>query len=101
MSTRSLPAYMYRVPDPDDRRVADLEAALLESNDTAAALRAQMCEECERTLAVKVAGLIEYRWAGVNSRADSPSVTELEADGWQIEHVDERYGTRLMRRAAP
>ena len=67
MSTRSLPAYMYRVPDPDDRRVADLEAALLESNDTAAALRAQMCEECERVLAVKVAAglrpLSKYRWA--------------------------------------
>jgi hypothetical protein len=40
-----------------------------------------------------------YRWAGVASRADSPSVAELEADGWTVEHIDPRYGTRLMKKA--
>ena len=95
---RPLSAWMYRVPDPSDTRVADLQAALLESNDTAAALRAQMCEECER--ATRPAHF-EYRWAGVNSRSDSTNVAVLEAEGWTVEHVDPRYGTRLMRRAVP
>ena len=93
---------MYRVQDPKDTRLAELEAALLEANDLAAALRAQMCEECERVLAVKVnAGLhplSEYRWAAARSRSDSPSVEALEAGGWTVEHVDPRYHTRLMRR---
>ena len=40
----------------------------------------------------------ETRWAGMAARADSPSVSELEAEGWVVEHVDKRYGTSLMRR---
>jgi hypothetical protein len=39
-----------------------------------------------------------YRRAGVRARADSPSVAELEADGWTVEHIEPRYGTALMRR---
>jgi hypothetical protein len=42
-----------------------------------------------------------YRWAGAASRADSPSVAELEADGWTVEHIDPRYGTRLMKKGTP
>ena len=38
-----------------------------------------------------------YRFAGVRSRKDSPSIAELEADGWTVERVDPRYGTALMR----
>jgi hypothetical protein len=38
-----------------------------------------------------------YRYASVRSRADSPSVAELEANGWTVEHVDPRYGTALMK----
>lgn len=38
-----------------------------------------------------------YRWAGVRSRVDAPSVSELLQDGWEIEHVDPRYQTHLMR----
>lgn len=41
-----------------------------------------------------------YRWAGVKSRVDAPSVAELVREGWEIEHVDERYGTHLMRISA-
>lgn len=40
-----------------------------------------------------------YRWAASKSRSDSPSVAELEADGWTVEHVDPRYGNSLMRKA--
>ena len=40
------------------------------------------------------------RWAGVKSRVDAPSVAELVREGWEIEHVDERYGTHLMRISA-
>jgi hypothetical protein len=127
MTTRPFPAWDYRVPDKDDTRVQDLEAALMESNDTAARLRHIALgviganynldqEHAERFLTEWVtdasawpvrgidfaaAGLAEYRWAGINSRADSMSVAALEADGWTVEHVDPRYGTRLMRRAAP
>lgn len=40
-----------------------------------------------------------YRRANVRARADSPSVAELKAEGWTVEHVDPRYGTALMRKA--
>ena len=39
MTTRAWPAYMYRVPDPGDTRISELEGAVLELNDTAAKLR--------------------------------------------------------------
>jgi hypothetical protein len=39
-----------------------------------------------------------YCFAGVRSRRDSPSAAELEALGWTVEHTDERYGTKLMRK---
>jgi hypothetical protein len=39
-----------------------------------------------------------YCFAGVRSRRDSPSAAELEAQGWTVEHTDERYGTKLMRK---
>lgn len=42
-----------------------------------------------------------YRWAAVAARADSPSIAELVADGWTVEHVDPRYGTALMRKEEP
>jgi hypothetical protein len=41
----------------------------------------------------------EYRYAGMLARTDSPSVAELEADGWVVTHIDPRYQTRLMRRS--
>jgi hypothetical protein len=31
----------------------------------------------------------------MNARADSPSITDLVADGWRVEHIDPRYGTAL------
>ena len=50
--------------------------------------------------AVKTAPLesYEYRWASMKYRVDSPSWPELERQGWEVEHVDPRYGTHLMRR---
>lgn len=38
------------------------------------------------------------RYAGVSSRADSPSVFVLLARGFVIEAVDERYDTFVMRK---
>lgn len=46
MTLRPFPAHMYRVPDPGDTRIRDLEAALLVANDEAAAFR-----ECAELLA--------------------------------------------------
>lgn len=40
-----------------------------------------------------------YRRAGVRARSDSPSVAQLEAEGWMVVHVDPRWGTALMRKA--
>jgi Recombination endonuclease VII len=39
-----------------------------------------------------------YRFASVRSRSDCPSAGVLAEQGWTVEHVDPRYGTRLMRR---
>jgi hypothetical protein len=41
------------------------------------------------------AGRFLYRFAGVRSRKDSPSIAELEMDGWSVGHLDPRYGTAL------
>jgi hypothetical protein len=39
-----------------------------------------------------------YRYAKVASRVDSPSVADLIADGWSVEHTDPRYGTVHLRK---
>jgi len=51
---RPFPPEDYAYPDARNKRIKELEAALLESNNTAATIRAQLCDECERVLAVKV-----------------------------------------------
>jgi hypothetical protein len=38
-----------------------------------------------------------YRWAGVRSRSDCPSVHELVAAGWEPVAHDTRYGSTLCR----
>lgn len=40
----------------------------------------------------------EYRWAKMAARTDSPRPSDLEADGWELDSVDVRYGTELWRR---
>jgi hypothetical protein len=42
VTTREFPAWDYRVQDKSDTRIADLEAAVLESNDIAAKLREEL-----------------------------------------------------------
>ncbi len=42
-----------------------------------------------------------YRYAGVRSRTDCPSVEELLAEGWTVESIDPRYQTRLMKKEIP
>lgn len=36
-----------------------------------------------------------YCRAAVRARTDSPSIAELEAAGWTVEHVDPRWGSAL------
>jgi hypothetical protein len=38
-----------------------------------------------------------FRWAGVRSRSDCPSVHELVAAGWEPVAHDTRYGSTLCR----
>jgi hypothetical protein len=40
-----------------------------------------------------------YRRAGVKARSDSPSIAELEAEGYAVVHVDPRWNTALMMKA--
>ena len=52
MTTRALPAYMYRVPDPDDRRITELEAIVLDLNDENAKLRQEVMEPAKAPVTV-------------------------------------------------
>lgn len=49
-----------------------------------------------------VGTLYVYRWAGVRSRSDCPSVHELEAQGYTAEHRSDQYpDSFLMRKEIP
>ena len=49
-------------------------------------------------VAAAVSGDFLYRWAGCRTRADSPSVFDLVAAGWEPVAHDTRYGSTLCRK---
>jgi hypothetical protein len=56
---RPLPAWFYAVPDARNVRIAELEAALLETNDVAARLSAALLEEKKQRFVDRAESLLD------------------------------------------
>jgi len=59
MTIRPFPAHMYRVADPGDTRIAELEAVILELNDENAKLAAALLEEKKLRVTDRAEGLLD------------------------------------------
>lgn len=80
MSAREHPEWMYSVPGPWAVRVRELEAALLESNDTAAKLASrgkaleralrEIGARCQGSAAASLSTHFRERWIAIQRIAD-------------------------------